>query len=284
MESPILSKKTLNDFREFFVSDGTIRTISDAFDAADIPWNEHHQPNVSGQRRTLVEQYYSALDLTKAADARKLLSVFESVLSRLEDQAEISFSSHDKTWSKNQLDSLSKSLRRDGYIYKNGVLCPGLSAPSLDVLNTAAIELDAEHLLRQIRTIREQIDINPGLAIGSSKELLETVCKTILSERKICFDDSSNVPKLMKLVARELQLTRDDIPDAAKGAETIKRVLSSLSSVVQGIAELRNLYGTGHGKHASSKGLQARHARLVVGAATAAASFLFETHQERESK
>lgn len=279
----MLSRKTLNDFREFFVSDGTIRTISEAFDAADIAWNEHHQPNVGGQRRTLIEQYYDTLDLSNPADARKLLVVFESVLSRLEDLAADSFANSNQAWAKSQLAALSRSLKRDGFLYKNGVLCPGLNAPSLEVLDTTAVELDAEHLLRQIRTIREQVDINPGLAIGASKELVETVCKTILVERAVQFDDSSSVPQLMKLVAKELQLTRDDIPDTAKGAETIKRVLSSLASVVQGIAELRNLYGTGHGKHATAKGLQARHARLVVGAATAAASFLYETHKERDS-
>lgn len=36
----------------------------------------------------------------------------------------------------------------------------------------------------------------------------------------------------------------------------------------QGVAELRNHYGTGHGKAAGTKGLQPRHAKLAVGGAT----------------
>lgn len=61
----------------------------------------------------------------------------------------------------------------------------------------------------------------------------------------------------------------------------IRRLLSNLGNIAQGLGELRNLYGTGHGKHGKSKGLNPRHARLAVGAASTLALFLFETHQER---
>ena len=54
----------------------------------------------------------------------------------------------------------------------------------------------------------------------------------------------------------------------AKAAETIKRLLSNLATITQGIAELRNKYGTGHGKVAKTKGLSPRHAKLAVGAAS----------------
>ena len=68
---------------------------------------------------------------------------------------------------------------------------------------------------------------------------------------------------------------------AAKGTETIQRLLSNLGAVAQGLSELRNLYGTGHGKHGKAKGLFARHARLAVGAAATLATFLLETHEDR---
>ena len=52
-------------------------------------------------------------------------------------------------------------------------------------------------------------------------------------------------------------------------------------AMAQSLAELRNLYGTGHGKDGKSKGLAARHAKLAVGAAATVAVFLFETHKDR---
>lgn len=70
----------------------------------------------------------------------------------------------------------------------------------------------------------------------------------------------------------------EGIPDAARGADVIKRLLRNLSTVGHGLAELRGLDGTGHGQHGSASGLTARHARLAVGAASTLAVFLFETH------
>lgn len=78
-----------------------------------------------------------------------------------------------------------------------------------------------------------------------------------------------------------LQLVPEGVSDTAKGSKTIKAVLGNLAAVVQGLAELRNLYGTGHGKHGRTKGLQPRHARLAAGAAATLATFLFETHIEK---
>lgn len=80
---------------------------------------------------------------------------------------------------------------------------------------------------------------------------------------------------------KAVKLTPDDIPAAAKGAESIRVLLSNLASIAGRLAELRNLYGTGHGKAPSTEGLDARHARLAVGAATTLVAFLFETHRER---
>jgi Abortive infection C-terminus len=73
----------------------------------------------------------------------------------------------------------------------------------------------------------------------------------------------------------------DDVPDSAKAADTIRRLLGNLGSITQSLAELRNAYGTGHGHDGRAKGLSPRHARLAAGAACTLAKFLFETHQHR---
>ncbi|MHB8563830.1 MAG: abortive infection family protein, partial [Acidiferrobacteraceae bacterium] len=122
---------------------------------------------------------------------------------------------------------------------------------------------------------------DPGLAIGTAKELVETCCKTILRERGIEFSKSADLPELVKLTSKELELTPHDIAEKTKASDTIKRLLSNLATITQGIAELRNQYGTGHGKAAGAKGLQSRHAKLAVGAASTLAVFLSETHAAR---
>lgn len=101
--------------------------------------------------------------------------------------------------------------------------------------------------------------------------------KTILRERGIDYD-KENLAQLGKKVFSVLKLLPDDIPDAAKGAKTIKVLLSNLATVVQGLAEVRSLYGTGHGRDGKARGVSPRHARLAVGAASALVTFAFQTH------
>ncbi len=130
--------------------------------------------------------------------------------------------------------------------------------------------------------MQNHINDDPRLVIGTAKELVETVCKTILRERGNVVDPTWEVMELVKVVREELQLVPDAIPDAAKAAKTMKVMLANLATIAQGLAELRNLYGSGHGPDGKPKGLQPRHARLAAGAATTLATFLIETHHERE--
>jgi hypothetical protein len=152
--------------------------------------------------------------------------------------------------------------------------------PSLDPLKRHAESLDANHLKEQIRRLEASVEADPSLAIGTAKELIETCCKTILAERGKPVSGAPDVSLLTKETLKALKLVPEGIPDAVRGADVIKRLLSNLGTIGNGLAELRGLYGTGHGKHGSATGLSARHAKLAVGAAVTLTVFLFETHKE----
>jgi hypothetical protein len=153
--------------------------------------------------------------------------------------------------------------------------------PGISVARDALLSTDPTYIAQQITRMEAAIHGDPALAIGTAKELVETCCKTILKERGVEHSSSADVPELVKLTAKCLELTPHDIPETAKANETIKRLLSNLGTITQGLAELRNHYGTGHGKIAGTKGLSPRHAKLAVGAASTLAVFLAETHNER---
>jgi len=155
-----------------------------------------------------------------------------------------------------------------------GIPTPGLVKSLVEVLS-------AQYVTQQITRMEAAVESDPELAIGTAKEFVETICKTILRECGVAVSSNVDLPQLVKEVRDQLDLLPEDIPEKAKGAKTIKRVLSNLGTIAQGLAELRGLYGSGHGKHAKVKGLQPRHARLAVGAAATLAVFLFETYQVR---
>jgi Abortive infection C-terminus len=147
----------------------------------------------------------------------------------------------------------------------------------------AIVTINTPELARQLERLRGAVDDDPGLAIGTAKEMLETTCKTILEEHGVAVDPAWDVPELLKATRRQLKLLPDDIPDAVRGADTMKRLLSSLGQIGYGLAELRNLYGSGHGRSGGTKGLSPRHARLAVGAVATLVQFLFETHRDRKT-
>lgn len=150
-------------------------------------------------------------------------------------------------------------------------------------LKQHAVKLDAPYLAKAIRRMETHIDSDPALAIGSAKELIETCCKEILHERGETVTGKEDIPKLTKAAFNALKLLPDDVSEQARGAEVIKRLLSNLASVAGGLGELRNLYGTWHGKHGKSDGLQPRYAKLAVGAAATLTTFLLETDQGKKS-
>lgn len=139
--------------------------------------------------------------------------------------------------------------------------------------------LTADYVSQQINLMESSIENSPHISIGLAKELIETSCKSIFNERDESYHINWDLPKLMKETTKLLKLTPDDIPNEAKAASSIKQILGSLSSVVQGIGEVRNEYGSGHGKDGKFKGLQPRHAKLAVGAASTLAIYLLETHK-----
>lgn len=143
--------------------------------------------------------------------------------------------------------------------------------------NTAYID-------QQVSQMFMSIESNPSDAIGKSKDLLEACAKTVLKERGVDYSGKPDFGQLMKLALQALNLTRDSVPDDKKASETIKRILSSVSQIVGGVNDLRNSYGTGHGKENDYEGLSRRHARLVVGLSSSIVTFLWDTHEAMPRK
>ena len=152
-----------------------------------------------------------------------------------------------------------------------------------DLLDDIIRKFDSDYLRSQITLMNGAIDINPYEAIGKAKELLETCCKTILRKKNVPVGKKWDVMKLTNETCGVLKLTPNNIDNDVMASITIKNLLQNLSIISQSVAELRNSYGSGHGKDARFKGLSPRHARLAVGASVTLVHFLFETFEEKHS-
>lgn len=140
---------------------------------------------------------------------------------------------------------------------------------------------NTEYMHHQIGIMNSSIDTSPLDAIGKSKELIESCCKTILDERGISCENDWPVTRLSKEACSALKLTPEDIADTVVASNTIRKLLGSLGSICQSLAELRNDYGSGHGRNVAFKGMTSRHARLAVGVASSYVLFIWELHLEQ---
>jgi hypothetical protein len=151
---------------------------------------------------------------------------------------------------------------------------------ALPSVRNARDQFTANYMLQQITRMESAVESDPALAIGTAKELLETTCKAILEARDVPTEKREDLPQLVRRAAEVLKLLPSQ-SRSSKDPETVRKVLGSLGILTAGMAELRNQYGTGHGRAPSAQGLAPRHAKLAVGAAATLAVFLYETHEER---
>ena len=149
--------------------------------------------------------------------------------------------------------------------------------------NEISKALESEEMEKQIRKMREYVEIDPAEAIGKAKEYVESCCKSILVQlgKDISERSAWNITTLNRMVTSELVLIPDNVSNQAKGRQSIKKVLGSFSTIIQGLAELRNHYGTGHGRENQFQGLHSHHARLAVGAAITYVEFIVKTYEYR---
>lgn len=144
-------------------------------------------------------------------------------------------------------------------------------------------KFSSEFLASEIDLMYKMQKDNPTEAIGKAKELIESCCETILEKNGITPNKDWKLNNLVDETMKLLEITPKHIPDTAKEAEAIKAILGSLKGIASQIAIIRNAYGSGHGKSASYKGLQERHAKLAIGSSITLVNFLWDSF-ERKNK
>ncbi len=140
--------------------------------------------------------------------------------------------------------------------------------------------LNTEYVNGKINIMTEAIEKDTDLAIGTAKELLETTCKSILKQKAIEIDSKWTLPQLLKTTTNCLDFFPKEVEEPEKAEKGIRQILGGISSIVQGISEIRNSYGTGHGKDADFKGLEIKFAKLLVGLVSEIAIFYLATNGE----
>jgi len=229
--------------------------------------------------------YDSRFNLMNSGDAdllRFLAEIFHPVV-RVEDSQ----------W-RETLNAINELLRVDGYelaegsrqISRRDVYEPreatniNKSAIVKKEIEKVKQKFDSTYINKQIELMYNNVESHPYDSIGKAKELIETCCIEILTALEIDISKiKEDMTKLATHTLEALNLRASKVEDVKKGANEIKKILGSLNQIAVGIAELRNAYGSGHGKSKDFSGLTPRHARLAVGSAANLVNFLWETYE-----
>lgn len=293
--TPSLTRRTQQLFRDYVVRELNVGQAEDLLRAAGLQVDSHSTPRRDRSEGTLRRLVDSGLagDRDRAARLRFCELVLEEIEDRLSEhrpggvlvpvymnggeQQIIELQMREamlESWRRRLVQRLAK----DGYHWDGEDLrrTHALIVVPETIENVAALEA-------LLARLRRSLDGDPEAAVGTAKELVEAVCLTVLARRgKTPSKRPKHLNRLARIAMEELQLLPDDIREQVRGEQSAKQVLGSLASIVQGMAELRNLYGTGHGR-ADIRGVSARHARLSATSATAFAVFMMETLEERDS-
>ncbi len=173
-------------------------------------------------------------------------------------------------------------LARDGYDLDEGLRIRVRHVGRLRV-HVAALA-DPSGIHAELERVRRSVALHPDDAIGAAKQLIEATSKVVLVERGQPMSDHDDLSDLVKRSQQALGLNPRQSSTSAghvavdpDAANAVKRVLGGLSSVALGVTELRNRYGSGHGRLRAPSGLSARHARLAVNAAGTWCEVMLET-------
>jgi len=144
--------------------------------------------------------------------------------------------------------------------------------------------LTHEYVSKQIRLMHDSIETNPHLALGISKELIETCCKYILEEAGIKYEKDWDILRLVKETNRNIDLLPYEIENKKIVESSIAKILSGLSNIVHGITELRNSFGTGHGHSPNFKMLDKIYTKLAVSSSSDFAVFYLSLIEIKKNK
>lgn len=147
----------------------------------------------------------------------------------------------------------------------------------IDAASILATEFNLDTVRTDIERARNFVQDDPEDAITAACSLLESLCRSILIELNEELPRDKSIQPLYRRTAKVLNLSagREDIDDLV--LDDVRKVLSGLSTLVEGIGALRTHAGDAHGKNKGVKRVDARIARLAVNSASGLVIFLIET-------
>lgn len=210
------------------------------------------------------------------SDPSKALSILGKVIEEFMD-GDFTRNSSDKEKDKTRLvaalERYSLAYGFGGNIYGSAVTAPSRT------LGEKLREISIAEIEDEFNRAHRSVDADPPAAVTAACAIVEALCKTYISEQGLALPANQTIKPLWSVVSKDLKLSPDSVDD-----DDLKRILSGLTSIIDGIGAYRTHAGSAHGHSHRKYKVAPRHARLAVHAAHTLCLFVMETWQVRRGE
>ena len=170
-------------------------------------------------------------------------------------------------------------LKKCGLTYRTGgQVVRTETGPASRALQDIIRSHDLPNIEAEFERILSNVEKDPPAAVTAASALLEALFQQYITDKELEMPCDKSIKPLWNVVRKDLHLD-----PAGVGDEDLRKILSGMASIVDGVGSLRTHKGSAHGQSARGYKLKPRHARLAVHAASTLATFIIETWDERRT-
>ncbi len=131
------------------------------------------------------------------------------------------------------------------------------------------------HVQTSTRKAIDRLENDPSGALTASFSMLESALKHILDSENESYSPEDDLPSLYRKVIKRIDTFADD------DQKELKQILGGCSSIIHGVASLRNKFSDAHGKGQDDKYAQRHQAQLSVKISCAIVEYIYCTWNNR---
>lgn len=249
------------------------------FDRLDAP-----KPITTGSNKeTKCRAYLEAADLHLADPFPVVAGTLQELLD-VEYPRRLAFNSSDEELAiAKYVDLLQAALEKAGLRYEKGALImvgSKVPAPSAKALRDVLRGGDYSSIEEEFQKAEASIQNDPREAVRAACAQIESLFKLYIEETPgLELPAKQDLGGLWNIIRKSFNLDASAVED-----QDLKKVITGLGSIVDGIGALRTHASTAHGKGRKQYRIEPRHARLAVYSAHTLALYILETWTKQASK
>jgi hypothetical protein len=176
-------------------------------------------------------------------------------------------------------EKIESILSRCNLTYMSGgYVDDGSSAPSKSLAELIKGR-DIPAIDTEFNRALSNVNSEPREAVSAACNILESIFKTYISDEHLTMPKKQDLQNVWKVVRADLGFDPSLVQD-----DDLKKVLSGILSIVDGIGAFRTHASSAHGEGRKVYKLKPRHARLAIHSAHTLALFVLETWDENRAK